>query len=194
MPIYLSGLAWTSGIADLIIYPQVFRLWFTVALALLTVAIPLVALAWMKGAGLVSSWQVPIASQRRGPYAVQIVCLGMMLWLIRNLNLSFWLTAPLGLAMLVVGWALLWLPVTKVSAHGMGMGAMTGMAVTLYINGADWNLQNPRLIAAVVPCMILLSSLVASARLALHAHSPYEILHGWFAGFMAFGLGLAWMT
>jgi len=190
---YLSGLAWTSGIPDLVMYPPTFRLWFTLALAMVTVLLPLAALAWMKRIGLVSSWQVPLASQRRGPYAVQILCLGMMLWLIKNLNLSSWLTVPLWLAMLLVGWALLWLPMTKVSAHGMGMGAMTGMTIVLYSIGADWNLHAPGLIAAVVPSMLLLSSLVSAARLTLEAHSTFELIHGWLAGFIAFGLGLAWM-
>ena len=194
MPLYLSGLAWTSGIPDLVMYPTVFRLWFTVALSFVTIMIPLAALAWMKSAGLVSSWQVPMASQRRGPYAVQILCLGMMLWLIKNLNLSLWLTAPLFLALFLVGWALLCLTVTKVSAHGLGMGALTGMAVALFLDGADWSLQDPALAAAVLPSLFLLSCLVSAARLALGAHSPLELLHGWLAGLIAFGVGLPWMT
>jgi hypothetical protein len=190
MPLYLSGLAWTSGIPDLVIYPPIFRGVFTMTLALVTVLIPLASLAWMKKAGLVSSWQIPLASQRRWPYIVQILCLGMMLWLTRNLNLNFWLTTPLWLALFLVIWALLWLPWTKVSAHGLGLGAMTGMAVALYNNGADWSFQDPRLLAAVVPTMFVLSSLVSAARLELDAHSIGELLHGWLAGFLVFGLGL----
>jgi len=194
MPLYLSGLAWASGIPDLLMYPKVFRLWFTAALGLVTVLLPLAALVWMKSAGLVSSWQVPLASQRRGPYAVQILCLGTMLWLIKGLNLSPWLTAPLILALFLVVWAWLWLPVTKVSAHGLGMGALTGMAVALFLQGADWSFQDPALAAAVLPVLFLLSCVVSAARLALNAHSPWELLHGWLAGLMAFGVGLPWMT
>jgi ABC-type microcin C transport system permease subunit YejE len=117
-----------------------------------------------------------------------------MLWLFKGLNLSPWLTAPLLLALILVGWAWLWLTVTKVSAHGLGMGALTGMALALFTNGADWSLQNPVLVAAVVPLLFLLSCLVSAARLSLGAHSPIQVLHGWLAGLIAFGVGLPWMT
>ncbi|MFM7747882.1 MAG: hypothetical protein ACKO7X_08180, partial [Bacteroidota bacterium] len=67
-------------------------------------------------------------------------------------------------------------------------------AVALFLHGADWSFHNPALAAAVLPMLFLLSCLVSAARLALDAHSPWELLHGWGAGLMAFGLGLPWMT
>jgi hypothetical protein len=68
------------------------------------------------------------------------------------------------------------------------------MAVALFLQGADWSFQDPALAAAVLPVLFLLSCVVLAARLALNAHSPWELLHGWLAGLMAFGVGLPWMT
>ncbi|MEY3158061.1 MAG: hypothetical protein RLZZ121_1114 [Bacteroidota bacterium] len=195
MPLYINGLAWSAGLPALEAYPpQVFR-WFTAAVALMAVVLPLLSLLWMKRVGMISSLEVPEAGQRRSPYMVQALCLGGLWWMLADLNLSPWLTRPLLSSLVLVLWALVWLERTKVSAHAMGMGALTAATACLYRQGANWGWEviavggwSPS--AFLVPAAVLLSGLVVAGRLRSGAHTPAELLHGWGAGLLAMGLGL----
>lgn len=195
MPLYINGLAWSAGLPALEAYPpQVFR-WFTAAVALMAVVLPLLSLLWMKRVGMISSLEVPEAGQRRSPYTVQALCLGGLWWMLADLNLSPWLTRPLLSSLVLVLWALVWLERTKVSAHAMGMGALTAATACLYRQGANWGWEviavggwSPS--AFLVPAAVLLSGLVVAGRLRSGAHTPAELLHGWGAGLLAMGLGL----
>ncbi len=195
MPLYINGLAWSAGLPALEAYPpQVFR-WFTAAVALMAVVLPLLSLLWMKRVGMISSLEVPDAGQRRSPYTVQALCLGGLWWMLADLNLSPWLTRPLLSSLVLVLWALVWLERTKVSAHAMGMGALTAATACLYRQGANWGWEviavggwSPS--AFLVPAAVLLSGLVVAGRLRSGAHTPAELLHGWGAGLLAMGLGL----
>lgn len=195
MPLYINGLAWSAGLPALEAYPpQVFR-WFTAAVALMAVVLPLLSLLWMKRVGMISSLEVPEAGQRRSPYTVQALCLGGLWWMLADLNLSPWLTRPLLSSLVLVLWALVWLDRTKVSAHAMGMGALTAATACLYRQGANWGWEviavggwSPS--AFLVPAAVLLSGLVVAGRLRSGAHTPAELLHGWGAGLLAMGLGL----
>ena len=200
MPLYINGLAWSAGLPALEAYPpQVFR-WFTAAVALMAVVLPLLSLLWMKRVGMISSLEVPEAGQRRSPYTVQALCLGGLWWMLADLNLSPWLTRPLLSSLVLVLWALVWLERTKVSAHAMGMGALTAATACLYRQGADWGWEAFAVggwapsgwapSALLVPAAVLLSGLVVAGRLRSGAHTPAELLHGWGAGLLAMGLGL----
>lgn len=200
MPLYINGLAWSAGLPALEAYPpQVFR-WFTAAVALMAVVLPLLSLLWMKRVGMISSLEVPEAGQRRSPYTVQALCLGGLWWMLADLNLSPWLTRPLLSSLVLVLWALVWLERTKVSAHAMGMGALTAATACLYRQGADWGWEASAVggwspsgwspSAFLVPAAVLLSGLVVAGRLRSGAHTPAELLHGWGAGLLAMGLGL----
>ncbi len=200
MPLYINGLAWSAGLLALEAYPpQVFR-WFTAAVALMAVVLPLLSLLWMKRVGMISSLEVPEAGQRRSPYTVQALCLGGLWWMLADLNLSPWLTRPLLSSLVLVLWALVWLERTKVSAHAMGMGALTAATACLYRQGADWGWEASAVggwspsgwspSAFLVPAAVLLSGLVVAGRLRSGAHTPAELLHGWGAGLLAMGLGL----
>jgi hypothetical protein len=208
MPLYINGLAWSAGLPALEAYPpQVFR-WFTAAVALMAVVLPLLSLLWMKRVGMISSLEVPEAGQRRSPYTVQALCLGGLWWMLADLNLSPWLTRPLLSSLVLVLWALVWLERTKVSAHAMGMGALTAATACLYRQGANWGWEAIALggweasavggwspsgwspSAFLVPAAVLLSGLVVAGRLRSGAHTPAELLHGWGAGLLAMGLGL----
>ncbi len=200
MPLYINGLAWSAGLPALEAYPpQVFR-WFTAAVALMAVVLPLLSLLWMKRVGMISSLEVPEAGQRRSPYTVQALCLGGLWWMLADLNLSPWLTRPLLSSLVLVLWALVWLERTKVSAHAMGMGALTAATACLYRQGANWGWEASAVggwspsgwspSAFLVPAAVLLSGLVVAGRLRSGAHTPAELLHGWGAGLLAMGLGL----
>jgi hypothetical protein len=122
--------------------------------------------------------------------------------------LSPWLTRPLLSSLVLVLWALVWLERTKVSAHAMGMGALTAATACLYRQGANWCWKAIALggweasavggwspsgwspSAFLVPAAVLLSGLVVAGRLRSGAHTPAELLHGWGAGLLAMGLGL----
>ena len=200
MPLYINGLAWSAGLPALEAYPPQVLRWFTAALALMAVVLPLLSLLWMKRVGMISSLEVPEAGQRRSPYTVQALCLGGLWWMLADLNLSPWLTRPLLSSLVLVLWALVWLERTKVSAHAMGMGALTAATACLYRQGADWGWEASAVggwapsgwspSALLVPAAVLLSGLVVAGRLRSGAHTPAELLHGWGAGLLAMGLGL----
>jgi hypothetical protein len=200
MPLYINGLAWSAGLPALEAYPPQVLRWFTAALALMAVVLPLLSLLWMKRVGMISSLEVPEAGQRRSPYTVQALCLGGLWWMLADLNLSPWLTRPLLSSLGLVLWALVWLERTKVSAHAMGMGALTAATACLYRQGADWGweaMAGGGLVpsgwapsALLVPAVVLLSGLVVAGRLHSGAHTPFELLHGWAAGLLVMGLGL----
>lgn len=200
MPLYINGLAWSAGLPALEAYPPQVLRWFTAAVALMAVVLPLLSLLWMKRVGMISSLEVPEAGQRRSPYTVQALCLGGLWWMLADLNLSPWLTRPLLSSLVLVLWALVWLERTKVSAHAMGMGALTAATACLYRQGADWGWEASAVggwapsgwspSALLVPAAVLLSGLVVAGRLRSGAHTPAELLHGWGAGLLAMGLGL----
>jgi hypothetical protein len=63
----------------------------------------------------------------------------------------------------------------KVSLHAAGMGAVTGLvAGTAFHDGAN--------LAPVMIVCLLISGLVASARIKLNAHQPADVYLGWLTG------------
>ncbi len=193
IPLYLGLVAWTSGLPALERYPVRFRMWYMLALTLTVVLMPLAGIAWMKRQGMVSSWEVPRADQRKGPYVLQLFCLALMYVLCYKLDLSPWLTRPLWLTAALVLWALAWLRHTKISAHAMGMGALSSTLIMCYSQGASWSAWP--LLPSVWPSVgILLSGLVLTARYQQMAHTLGELIHGWLAGLLVFGWGMYDLT
>lgn len=195
MPLYINALAWTSGLPALEAYPPSVGWWFTAALALMVVLLPLLAMVWMRRAGWIDSLEVPEAGQRLYPYVVQAICLLGLWWMTVDLNLSPWLTRPLLASFVLVLWALALLSRTKVSAHAMGMGALTAVTACLFRLGLDWGWGEQPLPGSFfgilpVPLAVVSSGVVVAARLNSKAHTLGELLHGWVAGLLVMGLAL----
>jgi len=185
MPLYINGLAWSSGLPSLEAYPSPVGWWFTAALGLMAVLLPLLAMGWMKRVGWIDSLEVPEAGQRHYPYAVQAISLLALWWMTSDLGLSPWLTRPLLASLVLVLWALALLARTKVSAHAMGMGALTAVTACLFRLGLDWGWG-----ILPLPLAVAGSGVVLAARLQARAHTLGELLHGWGAGLLVMGLAL----
>lgn len=69
----------------------------------------------------------------------------------------------------------------QISAHSVGVGGVTGFMIALNYHYPDHQLIYP------IALMIVLSGLVASARLALNAHTPAQIVAGYMLGFSMCG-------
>jgi membrane-associated phospholipid phosphatase len=69
----------------------------------------------------------------------------------------------------------------KMSAHAVGIGGVTGFMLALSFKYPD----NEMLLPIVL--LIILSGLVCSARLALNAHTPLQIIAGYMLGFSICG-------
>ncbi len=69
----------------------------------------------------------------------------------------------------------------KISAHCVGLGGVTGFLMALNYEYPESEMLYP------IAIMVFLSGLVASARLAVHAHTPDEVLSGYLLGFLVCG-------
>jgi membrane-associated phospholipid phosphatase len=69
----------------------------------------------------------------------------------------------------------------KISAHCVGVGGVTAFLMALNYEYPESEMLYP------IAAMVFISGLVASARLAVHAHTPDEVLTGYLMGFIVCG-------
>lgn len=141
-----------------------------------TYLIPLLLLILLKSLGQITSYQVHTIKERKLPVAFMIVlfyAIGRMLFevtQIRDLGVLFYATA-LGLTIVY----LLFIFKLKTSLHLLSMGVALGFFLYLtYEYGITFT--------PVILLIILLSGLLASARLHLKAHTSKEVYIGFFLG------------
>ena len=142
----------------------------------ITYVIPVISLFLLKALGIIESFQVKTIQERRLPVLVMVVLfyiLGDILAQIptlRDLGFLFYGSCA-GLA----GVYALFAFKIKTSLHLLAMGNAVGFFIIII------NLYALSLIALVM-VLILLSGLVASARLHLKAHKPSELFVGFLLG------------
>ena len=135
---------------------------------------PILLLVLLKAFGQVKSYQVTTIKERKLPVSFMIVLFYLLgntmfrIAQIRDIGLLFYATS---LGLLIV--YLLFLFRLKVSLHLLSIGTAIGFFMVLQLK---YGINALPLI--VVLC--LLSGLVASARLHLKAHTPIELIIGFF--------------
>ncbi len=140
---------------------------------------PLLLLVFLKALGSIKSFEVFSIKERRIPVLIMIIILYMLGDRItqipgsRNLGILFYGTSlSLGCIYLLFSLKL------KSSLHLVSMGNMIGFFLII------GNINSLPLLPLVV-ILVLLSGVLASSRLHLKAHTPIEILIGFFLGFFS---------
>lgn len=168
----------------------VFLVYFTVN----TVIIPVVAILLMKMLGLIRSLHMETGRERIGPMIVVFI---LYVWMFINFKREP--DIPLVLVSLLLGTvistaiAFMINVVNKISLHMTGMGGLLAAVVIIFLYqqthqisltmGSDTEINIHSV--PVVMIIVLLTGMVASARLFLNAHKPFEVLQGVVLGFVA---------
>ena len=146
---------------------------------IVTYLIPLLILVLFKKLKLINSYKTETIRDRKLPIAIMLVVfylLGNTLHYIQNFNdvaLLFYATS-LGLVIVYI----LFHFQIKASIHLLSFGIFTGFFMVLSI------IHNQSYLM-IIMLNLLLSGIVAAARLHLNAHTPKEIYIGFFVGLIA---------
>ncbi len=146
---------------------------------IVTYIIPLLILVLFKKLKLIDSYKTATIQERKLPIAIMLVVfylLGNTLNYIPNFNeiaMLFYATS-LGLVVLYIIFHFQ----IKASIHLLSLGIFTGFFMVLSI------IHNQSYLV-IIMVTLLLSGIVASARLHLKAHTPKEVYIGYFTGLFA---------
>lgn len=146
---------------------------------ILTVIIPIVTYLILKNIGVVSSMDMPTASERKYPVIIHIVLLLMILNKVLPNNyiteLYFYFVGLVGASFTCL--VLLFLKV-KTSLHLVGIGSLLMYLINLSIH-FEMN------IVIGISFFICFTGLVASSRLYLNTHTKPELVIGLFIGILS---------
>jgi hypothetical protein len=156
-----------------------------------TFIMPAFAVLMMKTLGMVQTFELRERHERIGPYIITGV---FYLWMFINFKNNQLIPLSLTIAMLGASIALFtaffFNNFTKVSAHGVGMGGLVGLAAinTIFFN-FDTFTVNLWLVGAfeistnfVFMVVIVLAGMVCTARLLLKAHTQSQLYGGFLIG------------
>lgn len=175
---------------------------FVLLVFLSTFIMPAFAVFMMKSLNMVKSMHLHDRHERIGPYIITGV---FYLWMFINFKNNTLIPKPFTIAMLGATIALFtaffFNNFTKISAHAVGMGGLTGMAVinTIYSNFETFtvNLGWFGLFEVstnfVMMAVIVLAGFVCTARLLLREHSEKQLYGGLAVGFAAQFVALAFL-
>jgi len=140
------------------------------------VLIPLGISYYLKNKGLIHSLSMERVEERKIPFLLTAMLYGLTYWLFESISLpELYLKIFKAASLVVVALSVLAFLNIKWSVHLSAMGSLTGILVVV---GQSYALKVlPLLIAS-----ILLSGILASARLSLKAHSFKEIIFGFLLG------------
>ena len=145
----------------------------------LTYIVPILLLFFLKNFGFIKDFQVSTIKERRVPVILMILILYFLgntiiqIPMIRNLGILFYGTS-LSLICIYVLFSIK----LKSSLHLVSMGNMLGFFLIMT------NVNNLSILFIII-LLIFLSGILASSRLYLKAHTPIELLIGFFLGFIS---------
>lgn len=146
---------------------------------ILTYIVPILLLFFLKNFGFIKDFQVSTIKERRIPIIFMILILYFLgntiiqIPMIRNLGILFY-----GTSLSLICIYILFSAKLKSSLHLVSMGNMLGFFLIMT------NINNLSILVIIIP-LIFLSGVLASSRLHLKAHTPIELLIGFFLGFIA---------
>ena len=143
----------------------------------LTYVVPVLLLLFLRNFGFIKDFQVSTIKERRVPVIFMILILYFLgntilqIPVIRNLGILFY-----GTSLSLICIYLLFSAKLKSSLHLVSMGNMLGFFLIMT------NVNNLSILFIII-LLIFLSGILASSRLYLKAHTPIELLIGFFLGF-----------
>jgi len=146
---------------------------------ILTYIVPILLLFFLKNFGFIKDFQVSTIKERRVPVIFMILILYFLgntilqIPVIRNLGILFY-----GTSLSLICIYLLFSAKLKSSLHLVSMGNMLGFFLIMT------NVNNLSILFIII-LLIFLSGILASSRLYLKAHTPIELLIGFFLGFIS---------
>ena len=144
----------------------------------LTYIVPILLLFFLKNFGFIKNFQVSTIKERRIPIIFMILILYFLgntiiqIPMIRNLGILFY-----GTSLSLISIYVLFSVKLKSSLHLVSMGNMFGFFLIMT------NIYNLSILYIIL-LLIFLSGILASSRLYLKAHTPLELLIGFFLGFV----------
>jgi membrane-associated phospholipid phosphatase len=152
-----------------------------------TFLLPFISILFMKLIGLVASLDLQTREERIGPL---IICIVFYTWFYINVYRNADVPIVVGVFTLgsVVALSISFLITvfSKISLHTVAWGGLLGLVVNLLWSFGyhtlpifNWNIHS----RVVLIVLVLISGLVASARLILSAHSSRDIYGGFLVGF-----------
>jgi len=145
----------------------------------LTYIVPILLLFFLKNFGFIKDFQVSSIKERRVPVIFMILILYFLgntiiqIPMIRNLGILFY-----GTSLSLICIYILFSIKLKSSLHLVSMGNMLGFFLIMT------NVNNLSILFIIL-LLIFLSGILASSRLYLKAHTPIELLIGFFLGFIS---------
>lgn len=142
----------------------------------LTYVVPVLLLLFLKNFGFIKDFQVSTIKERRFPVIFMILLLYFLgntiiqIPTIRNLGILFY-----GTSLSLICIYILFSVKLKSSLHLVSMGNMIGFFLIMT------NINSLSMLPIII-LLILLSGILASSRLYLKAHTPVELLIGFFLG------------
>ena len=146
---------------------------------ILTYMVPILLLFFLKNFGFIKDFQVSTIKERRVPVIFMILILYFLgntiiqIPMIRNLGILFY-----GTSLSLICIYILFSAKLKSSLHLVSMGNMLGFFLIMT------NVNNLSILFIII-LLIFLSGILASSRLYLKAHTPIELLIGFFLGFIS---------
>lgn len=146
------------------------------------IGLPLLAIALMRGLGMISDISLPDRQERIGPYIV--VGLSYIVAFVQVNSLHF---IPLHLKIFILGCTIALFAAflinlfSKISTHAVAMGGMVAMTL-MSILSVPYNSEAS---LYFLPAAFFVAGLVGSARRLLGAHDSTDIYSGYFIGFFA---------
>jgi hypothetical protein len=140
-----------------------------------TYLFPLLLALALKRFGMLSSLSMAEPSERRIPYVMAAVFYFITAHNLRDYPIPPATTAYLLAGVIILAVALVLLSFIKISIHTAGLGAFTALTIFLsFYYGID--------LLFVFTLSIILTGLIATARLYLGAHTQAEVYLGFFVG------------
>ncbi len=140
-----------------------------------TVVLPTMIFLWLIKRGVISSLDMPEASERKIPFLISIILYFALYYLLRKLalpELVYLLLLGTILSIVVCFFiTIIW----KISIHMIAVGGVIGSLLALSIRlGADFILP--------IYVVTLLAGFIGYARLKLYAHTPAQVYSGFLLG------------
>ncbi|MBA4303163.1 MAG: hypothetical protein C0424_02950 [Sphingobacteriaceae bacterium] len=183
LPFYVMLLAFGLQPYDLLFFTPALQIYVLLQVLIIGTLLPMGAVLVFVRMGRMQSVMAENREERNLPYLIQALCLASLIFTFRNNGLpSLLIDLVVGaLVAVLAAWFInrRW----KISAHSVGMGGLVGFLAAIH-SQTDLAMLWP-LGAAVV-----LSGLVATARLYLNAHDPAQVYAGFLVGFASMVLVL----
>jgi hypothetical protein len=178
MGTYLSALVLFNGPAELLQYADSLRLMLLGLVFITTFLMPAMALVFLHQIGIIKDLTLPERKDRFLPFLISLVSYGgAAFYFFTKLPQVILLPAMMVAICMAVFVVLLTTFFYKISAHATGISGVAGALISLQQTFPDSDFLYPLMAAVLVWGIIL------SARLALKAHTPGELLVGSMVGF-----------